>query len=150
MAKTSNTPGKTKGINFYCVQQKLYFVDLPGYGYSKTSQQMRQEWDLLIGRYLDSRSSNDVVLVVVDCRLPLTPLDLQMRDWLLAHRRRFAIVMSKADKLGKAALLKMIASTEKETIGVPVFACSCQSGAGRSELWRFLMEQSGLERFLSF
>lgn len=144
LARTSNTPGKTRGVNFYVLQRKLYFADLPGYGYAKTGREMREQWDRLIGTYLESRSAKDMVLLVLDCRLPPTPLDLQMRDWLLAHERAFAVVINKADKLGKTALAKAVASATREMAGAPVIACSTKSGAGQKEIWRTI---SGFFKF---
>lgn len=144
LARTSNTPGKTRGVNFYLFQQGLYVADLPGYGYSKTGRAMRESWDLLIGAYLESRSARDLVLLVLDCRLPPTPLDLQMREWLRTHNRTYAVLLNKADKLGKSALAKATASITREMAGIPVIACSSKSGLGRSEVWRCIL------RFLQF
>jgi GTP-binding protein len=139
LARTSNTPGKTRGVNFYLLQRRLYFADLPGYGYSKTGQKIREEWDHLIETYLESRSAKDMVLLVLDCRLPPTPLDLQMRDWLLAHNRAFVVIANKADKLGKSALAKSVATATQEMAGAPVIACSTKSGVGRQEIWRNIL-----------
>ena len=147
LARSSNTPGKTKGIHYYLVHRKLYFVDLPGYGYSKTSRAMRYQWDHLIGSYLEALPQRSAVLEVLDCRLPPSTLDLAMRDWLQARKSRFAVVLNKADKLGKSALSKAISDIAKEMGGVPIVPCSSHTGMGRAELWRCLFDLLGIEGF---
>ncbi len=150
LARSSNTPGKTKGIHFYFVHHGLYFVDLPGYGYSKTSRAMRYQWDQLIGSYLEALPARSVVLVILDCRLPPSTLDLAMRDWLQARKIRFAVVLNKADKLGKSALAKAISILAGEWGAIPMVPCSSQTGMGREELWRCLFDLLGIKGFAFF
>jgi len=108
---------------------------------------VHEDWDRLVGTYLETRSANDMVMMVLDCRLPPTSLDLQMRDWLLAHDRDYSVVLNKADKLGKSALAKAIVSANSEMAGAPVIACSARTGMGRVELWRLISEFLKLEKF---
>jgi GTP-binding protein len=113
LAFTSKTPGRTQTINFYTLgaedDVRARLVDLPGYGYARVPQAMRAQWQALVGAYLDSRPALAGVVVIMDARHPLTPLDRQLLDWLGEARK--LVVLSKADKLPRAqqaAALKTI------------------------------------------
>jgi GTP-binding protein len=100
LARTSKTPGRTQTINFYELEGEgsARLVDLPGYGYARVPQPMRQHWKSLVGSYLESRAPVAVVLIM-DARHPATDLDTQLLEWL--GERRVLILLSKADKLSR-------------------------------------------------
>jgi GTP-binding protein len=111
LARTSKTPGRTQTINFYELGEQARLADLPGYGYARVSQTMRAQWAELVGIYLKDRTTLAAVVVLMDARHPLTPLDRQLLAWLESFR--VLVLLSKADKLTRleqAATLKKVGS----------------------------------------
>ncbi len=111
LARTSKTPGRTQTINFYDLGEEARLADLPGYGYAKVSQSLRAQWAELVGVYLKDRPTLAAVVVVMDARHPLTPLDRQLLAWLESFQ--VLALLSKADKLTRveqAATLKKVGS----------------------------------------
>jgi len=107
LARTSKTPGRTQTINFYALGDAARLVDLPGYGYARVPRELRAQWEALVGAYLRSRTSLAAVVLVMDARHPLTPLDAQLLEWL--GEVPTLALLSKADKLSRreqAAALK--------------------------------------------
>ena len=107
LAYTSKTPGRTQTINFYALGDEARLVDLPGYGYARVPRPQRLKWEQLVGAYLSSRAGLAGVVVVMDARRPLTPLDMQLLHWL--GEARVLVLLSKCDKLSRleqAAALK--------------------------------------------
>ncbi len=92
---------RTRTLNFYRIEGAFYFVDLPGYGYARVSKKEMAAWRALAESYLFNRSALRLVVVIIEVRHGASPLDLQMTEWLAAHRYRFVVVASKADKLKK-------------------------------------------------
>lgn len=101
MAFVSKTPGRTQQINFFRVGASRYLVDLPGYGYAAVPANERAHWNDLIGDYLQTRDSLRGIVLVMDARHPLTPLDRQLLDWLTPSGKPLHALLTKADKLGK-------------------------------------------------
>lgn len=99
LAKTSSTPGKTQSINFFTIEEGTAFVDLPGYGYAKTSKKVRQEWAYMIDHYLEKRLQLSLVLILLDSRHPPTEQDCAMIQWATFNKKPLLIVFTKADKL---------------------------------------------------
>lgn len=117
LAFTSKTPGRTQTINFYQLGAAARLVDLPGYGYARAPQALRAQWKELVGAYFGSRPSLVGVVMIMDARHPLTPLDEQLLGWLAAPR--MLIVLSKADKLSRAeqaATLEKVSSLLKTEV----------------------------------
>jgi GTP-binding protein len=117
LAFTSKTPGRTQTINFYQLGAAARLVDLPGYGYARAPQALRAQWKELVGAYLGSRPSLAGVIVIMDARHPLTPLDEQLLGWLADVRK--LVLLSKADKLSRAeqaATLKKVGSSLKAEV----------------------------------
>lgn len=105
LAKISSTPGKTRLLNFFLINNKMYFVDLPGYGYAKTSKSTQTSWKGLVEGYLkDSRNLRGVVQII-DIRHPPFESDLQLLEWLDFHNKKNLIVLTKADKLSRSTAL---------------------------------------------
>src|SRR5262249_10606099 len=99
LARTSSTPGRTQTINVFLINEEFYFVDLPGYGYAKTSRENRQAWGKLIEKYLAEREQLVLSILIVDARHEPSPLDLQMRTWLQHFGLNNLVVSTKIDKL---------------------------------------------------
>jgi GTP-binding protein len=138
LARTSGTPGKTRALFFYLINQKFYFVDLPGYGYARVSKDLRQSWVPLIEKYLDQRGSLRGCIHLVDCRHPPAEDDLLMSRWLRFNRLSAVTVATKADKLSRGALIKSLAQLRERlelSEADPLIAYSARTGAGREALW---------------
>jgi GTP-binding protein len=111
LARTSKTPGRTQTINFYALGDEARLADLPGYGYARVPQSMRAHWRELVGAYLSSASRLVGVVVLMDARHPLTPLDEQLIEWL--GDLPFLIVLTKADKLSRSAQATLVADVRR-------------------------------------
>ena len=112
LARTSKTPGRTQTINFYALGDAARLVDLPGYGYARVSKDMRAQWRELVGGYLGSASSLVGVVLVMDARHPMTPLDLQLIEWL--GERPLLALLSKADKLSRSAQSAVLSDARRQ------------------------------------
>jgi GTP-binding protein len=101
LAFVSKTPGRTQLINFFSLGNERFLVDLPGYGYAKVPEAMRLHWQTVLSRYLMERESLYGLVLIMDARHPLTPLDRQMLNWFLPTCKPVHVLLSKADKLSK-------------------------------------------------
>lgn len=120
LAKTSGTPGKTKFINYFKMNDgEFHIVDLPGYGYHKASKDAEQKWVKLIENYFLKSSNLKCVFVLLDIRHDVSPLDLIMLQFLVANRTNFVVVLTKADKLSKGQQSQQIKSISSQ-IGIPI------------------------------
>lgn len=106
LAKTSSTPGKTRLINFFLINNEFYFVDLPGYGYAKVSKEAKKTWGKMIEDYLTNRPQLKRVLLLVDCRHKPTGDDIMMYEWIKHYNYDVTIVATKSDKLTRNELNK--------------------------------------------
>ncbi len=137
LAQTSNTPGKTRTLNFYLINRNVHFVDLPGYGFAKRSKTERRQWASLVNGYLETSQKLRGVVHLIDARHDPTPEDLNMVDYLASGERRFLLVATKIDKLSKNKGRNRLAQTERivAQIGdIPIVPFSATTGAGRHEL----------------
>ncbi|HUH00488.1 MAG TPA: ribosome biogenesis GTP-binding protein YihA/YsxC [Kofleriaceae bacterium] len=145
LARTSNTPGRTRLVNWFEVLppkgKPIAFVDLPGYGYAKVSKAMRAEWRPLIEAYLADRSVLRAVVVLVDARRGAELEERELIEWLLSHEIRVIPVLTKVDKLSKSKRKPAGAALVRELSlsGQPVLF-SAQSGEGQDELWRAILD----------
>ena len=141
LAKTSNTPGRTQLINFFTLNDKVAFVDLPGYGFAKVSQSVKKDWGDMIEAYLRERQSLALVVFILDIRRDPSDDDLALRDWLEHYRIPYVYILTKADKLSnnqavvqKRAIERSLqVSIEKKPI---LFSAKTQKG--KNEIWQFL------------
>ena len=108
LARTSQAPGKTQTINYYKVNDSLYFVDLPGYGYAKVSQELRQKWGKMIERYITTSPTLKLICLLVDIRHEPTENDRLMYEWIKYHGYKVLLILTKADKLKRSVLNKHI------------------------------------------
>ena len=99
LAFVSKAPGRTQQINFFSLPSGAFLVDLPGYGYAKVQRELRAHWEHLLSTYLQTRGSLFGMVLIMDSRHPLTPLDRQMLDWFAATGKPVHVLLSKADKL---------------------------------------------------
>jgi GTP-binding protein len=129
LARTSKTPGRTQTINFFALGEAGLLVDLPGYGYARVPQALRARWGELVGGYMRSRASLVGVVVLVDARHPLTPLDRQLLGWLGDARRKL-ILLTKADKLSRPLQQKALQDVRAESPGDEVMLFSSVSKLG--------------------
>lgn len=153
LAKTSSTPGRTRLINLFNINDGVfYLVDLPGYGYAKASKDNKKEWDALIGGYIETSKKLKHVLVLVDSRHEPSKLDVLMVEYLYFYRLPFTVIATKSDKLSKAELgrnIQKIAATLK--IGRDnIIPISSETGNGRDDVSRRfgeILEDSDIEKF---
>ncbi len=111
LAKTSSTPGKTRSINFFSIDDLLGLIDLPGYGYAKVAKEIREEWSGMIDHYLENRATLRIVLLLIDSRRELTQEDLTLIQWAAFHQKPILLVLTKADKLKENEKKKNAAAT---------------------------------------
>lgn len=102
LAKTSSTPGKTRSINFYEVDRTFFIVDLPGFGYAKTSQKEREKWGNLVSKYIIDSEQIHHVFHLIDPRFKPTELDKQLNIWLKSAGKDYSVIINKADKLNQS------------------------------------------------
>src|SRR6185312_2941014 len=114
LAFVSKTPGRTQLINFFSLGERAYLVDLPGYGYAGVPDAVRAHWQMLVGGYIAERPSLAAVVVVMDIRHPLTPLDRTLIEWLRTARRAVHVLLTKADKLSAQAARKTLDQVRRE------------------------------------
>lgn len=135
LARTSNTPGRTQSINFFLINEKFYFSDLPGYGYARVSKSTRAEWGKLAEEYLSDREQLSLCIQLVDSRHAPTPLDIQLNEWLVFNQKPHLIVATKTDKLSRNDLTKSLAAAEKALSGAKILTYSATTGRGRDQVW---------------
>ncbi len=141
IARTSQSPGKTRTINFYNVEDKLYFVDLPGYGYAKAPKSEIAKWGSMIESYLLNREQLRAIIMLVDIRHEPGENDRIMYDWLRHYGHNIIIAATKSDKLKRSqlskhtAMLKKAFSLDGEDILIPF---SSENKSGRDELWKVI------------
>src|ERR687889_1092052 len=113
LARTSSTPGRTQALNFFLINRRFHFVDLPGYGYARVPRDVRESWGQLVTGYLAKREPLVLSIQIVDSRHEPTSLDLQLREWLLAEGKPFLTVATKSDKLSQNESHKNLARARK-------------------------------------
>ena len=141
LARTSSQPGKTQTINFYLINQNMYYVDLPGYGYAKVSVEVKAKWGKMIERYLRSSKALKCVFLLIDIRHEPSANDRMMYDWIVENGYHPVIIATKLDKIKRsqtAKQVKLIRDTlgmEKDGVIIPF---SAETKQGREEIWAYL------------
>ena len=122
LAYVSKTPGRTQHLNYFSVAPDRYFVDLPGYGFAKVPEDVRKQWDTLLGPYLQTREQLKGLVVIMDSRRPLTEMDWQMLEWFAPTGRPVHVLLSKADKLSRQEQTKTLRQVKADLadLGCPV------------------------------
>jgi GTP-binding protein len=137
LAFTSSTPGRTQTINFYRINGWLYFVDLPGYGYARAPQELARQWRELAESYLLTRETLDLSLLILDARRGWMDQDLQLKQWLELHNRRYQVIATKTDKLkNQSEQQHGLARIRKEHATPLLF--SAHTGRGAREIWQVI------------
>ena len=144
LARTSGSPGKTRTINFFNINNMCMFVDLPGYGYSRASTREMGKWGKMIDRYLLNRKQLMAIFLLLDIRHDLTVLDRQMLNWLLYYSFDVIIIASKADKLKRSVIHHRIKYFREATGFKDIMAFSSKTGDGRQELWNAVLNKLGI------
>ncbi len=137
LAKTSGSPGKTRLVNYFLVNDRFFFVDIPGYGYAKVSKKERLQWGRLVETYFERTPYIAMVFQLLDIRRNPNDDDLQMIEWLQYHTLPFSILLTKSDKLSKNQALKR-QSEIAARLGVArteILPTSAAAGAGVKETW---------------
>lgn len=146
LARVSSEPGRTRGINFYNIDDVLYFVDLPGYGFAKVSKAEKATWGRMIETYLNNRRQLKMVLMLVDIRHEPTADDRTMYDWITKMGLMHMVIATKADKISRGRIqgrLSEIRKTLGITAGAELIAYSSETKQGRDQVW------SGIERSIA-
>lgn len=141
LAKTSNTPGRTQLINFFSVNETIYFVDLPGYGFAKVSQSVKKDWGEMIEAYLRERQNLALVIFILDVRRDPSPDDLSLRNWLQYYRIPYLYVLTKTDKLSNNQVIgrqRMIERSLAVVKNDKIILFSAKTQRGKESLWQFV------------
>lgn len=141
LARISSQPGKTQTINFYNINEEIYFVDLPGYGYAKANESVKAKWGKMIENYLYKSGRLKAVFLLIDIRHEPSANDRNMYDWIVAHGYHPIIIATKLDKINRSQIAKQVKliktalKVEKDTIVIPF---SAQTKQGREEIYDIL------------
>lgn len=141
LARTSAQPGKTQTINFYNVNDAVYLVDLPGYGYAKVSQAEKEKWGKLIERYLHGSKQLRAVFLLIDIRHEPSANDRQMYDWILHNGYEPLIIATKLDKIKRSQVakqMKLVKEGLQVLPGTVVIPFSAETKQGRDEIWEVM------------
>ena len=155
-ARTSQQPGKTQTINFYNINDAMYFVDLPGYGYAKVTLETKKKWGKMIENYLLKSKKLRIIFLLIDIRHEPSQNDVDMYEWILHYGFNPIIVATKSDKLKRSQLQKHISVIRKKLNcieGTPIIPFSSLNKSGRDEVWEYIEasleayaeEEAGLE-----
>ncbi len=137
LVKTSGRPGRTQLINFFVINQRVYLVDLPGYGYAKVPEAIRRQWGPMVETYLRGRPNLHAVVLIVDIRRVPGIEELNFMDWLAANGVSCIPVVTKCDKLSKTKQKRSVVRIS-EALGVPepqLVSFSAKTGQGRDAVW---------------
>jgi GTP-binding protein len=144
LARVGATPGKTRVINFYNIDNKLYFVDLPGYGYAKVSKAQKASWNEMIETYLKTRTQLKSIIMLVDLRHTPSDNDQIMYQWILSRLMPVVVVAAKADKIPRSQLqnrLQDITATLEIPGAVLPIPFSAITNQGKDEIWKQIIQQ---------
>ncbi|MCI8826635.1 MAG: ribosome biogenesis GTP-binding protein YihA/YsxC [Lachnospiraceae bacterium] len=146
-ARTSQQPGKTQTINFYNINNCMYCVDLPGYGFAKVSKEVQEKWGKMIERYLHSSKVLKAVFLLIDIRHEPSSNDVNMYQWILKQGYQPVIIATKLDKIKRSQIQKNVKVIKeklecvKDTVVIPF---SAETKQGRDEIWELIEEITGI------
>jgi GTP-binding protein len=138
LAFVSKTPGRTQLLNFFALEPEVYLVDLPGYGYARVPPELRARWGKVLSSYLQSREALRGMVLIMDARHPLTPLDWQMLEWFAPTGKPVHILLTKSDKLSRSEAMMTLAAVKKSLVewpwvSVQLFSSLKKQGMGEAE-----------------
>jgi GTP-binding protein len=148
LARTSNTPGRTQEINFFAINNRVAFIDLPGYGYAKVPEKVRSHWGPMIETYLRERETLRLVVLILDVRRDPSIEDRQLIDWLQCYQIPLVIVLTKIDKVSRnqrAERQRRIGGDLDLPSAIPFLSFSAKTGEGKDLLWREIGKATVLE-----
>jgi len=135
LARTSSTPGRTQSLNFFLINEKFWFVDLPGYGYARAPKDVKAQWSAAATDYLAKRQELVLSIHLLDARHDPSAKDLQLQEWLAHNDKPHLVVATKADKLSNNELSRSIARAKDILQISNVLDYSAATGRGRDEVW---------------
>jgi GTP-binding protein len=136
LARTSSTPGRTQALNFFLINKRFRFVDLPGFGYARVPKAIKSTWGEMVTSYLAKRQQLVLSIHIVDSRHEPTKLDLQLHEWLEHSAKPQLVVATKSDKLSNNELKESLRRVKRVFIRDRVVAFSAKTGRGSNEIWR--------------
>lgn len=143
LARTSSKPGKTQTLNFYKINNELFFVDVPGYGYAKVSKSEREKWGRMMEEYFTQRETLRATVLLIDMRHPPTEDDIIMYDFLKHYEIPVIVICTKLDKVNRSKRQKHL-KIIKEDLDLhpddPIIPFSSETGEGKDEAWKALMK----------
>jgi GTP-binding protein len=134
LARTSSSPGRTQTINFFLIDDRMYFVDLPGYGYAKVPKAVKENFGAMIESYLGHRKQLKLALMLVDSRMPPTDSDMMMKQWLDHHGISNAVVLTKTDKISRNQLNQALRTSAQTLRTKEIIPFSAVTGSGKDKL----------------
>ena len=143
LVRISSTPGKTREINFFRINEKLMFADLPGYGFARVTPALQKKWKQMIEEYLINREPLMAIVFIVDIRRKPTELDITLKEWLEDLDRNYILVITKSDKLSgveRSKQTKIIKSAFMGENALAAVTYSSKNHLGRKELWNQLQK----------
>ena len=152
LARTSGQPGKTQTINFYNVNNEIYYVDLPGYGYAKASMSIKEKWGKMIEKYLKTSRQLKIVFLLLDIRRDPSENDKNMYDWIVYQGFYPVIIATKLDKVNRSQRdkqLKMIREGLQVPPGTKIIPFSAETKQGREEIWECIEENCRMQTVVS-
>ena len=147
LARTSSQPGKTQTINFYNINEEIYLVDLPGYGYARASEEIKAKWGKMIEDYLHQSQEIRCVFLLIDIRHEPSNNDKIMYQWILDHGYEPVIIATKLDKIKRSQIqkqLKLIRQGLQVVPGTQIIPFSAQTKQGREEIWELIDALAGM------
>ncbi|MCI9426735.1 MAG: YihA family ribosome biogenesis GTP-binding protein [Eubacterium sp.] len=149
LARTSSQPGKTQTINFYKINQDMYLVDLPGYGYTKIAESEKRKWGVMVEKYLHQSKQLKAVFLLVDIRHDPSANDKMMYDWILHQGFEPVIIATKSDKLKRSQVQKHVKAIQTGlnlNAQERIFTFSSETKQGREELWDYMDMLAGVAK----
>ncbi len=143
LARTSEKPGKTQTINYFLINEGWYMVDLPGYGWAKASKQKKEEWALMMNRYLNERIQLSALFILIDCRLKPQRIDIDFINSSGRQEIPLSLIFTKSDKISKKQLnlnIKIFGDVLMESWNIlpPIFISSARDGRGKQEILNYI------------
>ncbi len=149
LARTSSQPGKTQTINFYKINQDMYLVDLPGYGYTKIAESEKRKWGVMVEKFLHQSKQLKAVFLLVDIRHDPSANDKMMYDWILHQGFEPVIIATKSDKLKRSQVQKHVKAIQTGlnlNAQERIFTFSSETKQGREELWDYMDMLAGVAK----
>ncbi len=148
LARTSGQPGKTQTINYYNINNEMYFVDLPGYGYAKVPEKTKEQWGKMIERYLQRSKMLRGIFLLIDIRHAPSANDKMMYDWIRCHNENPVIIATKLDKIKRSQIQKQVKGIREGLAvqpGTEIIPFSAETKQGRDEIYALLDQYLALE-----